>query len=812
MKLKAIKIVPSLIAISVVLLMCFAQALPRLFPDPEHPGHSKADFFQRLKWMTYDWRVRAASLFSQQVASDVGMPGLGFVAISDRSIDALLSGELGVQYGLLWPKDVYGKLIRELKTQGAIAVGIDVIFGELRPDHDKFECKLPDGELLTPDGFFAHYLREAGNVILAASGDQMPPDLFRTNAWTMGDAEAEKDSDGVLRRVKAFQQYPKEWHPAIMERVELLKLDLSAASIGKTRIVIPSTDPTIGDFEVLLKADGSMDMEDLTGEPSPTPQFPFREPRIWNLGIALAAYALKLDLENPEIHPREIILRGPNGVQRTIQTDEHGYFYIDWSIGPKDPKLEAELFEDILRLDYLREKGELDAVIAKARELGENSIQTNRWAGKLVVVGSNATGNNLTDRGATPLAKDSFLVSRYWNIANTILLNRFLQPASNRLEILLIVLLGFLAAMITWELRVNLASLTILLVLVAYVCLSFYLFISIRYWLPLVFPVLAIVLNYIGLVTYRAIFEQQERRHVKQVFSKLVSPDVVNELLSAETLSLGGMRRNLTVFFADVRGFTEFTDVSHANAVEYVRRHNLIGKEAEAHFDKVAAETLSTVNLYLSAISDTILKHKGTLDKYIGDCVMAFWGAPGSNEKHAAYCVRCAIDAQRAIYALNQERAAENKRREQENAQRVAKNEEPLPMLPLLTLGSGINTGPMTVGMMGSMRNIINYTVFGLEVNMASRLEGVSGRGRIIISDNTFLELKKHDPELAATCVALPATTVKGIKQAIKIYEVPWKIAAPATAQPAAPASSTETAKTAAAPAATPTTIEPVKA
>src|SRR4029077_18995374 len=94
-------------------------------------------------------------------------------------------------------------------------------------------------------------------------------------------------------------------------------------------------------------------------------------------------------------------------------------------------------------------------------------------------------------------------------------------------------------------------------------------------------------------------------------------------------------------------------------------------EEAEAYFDMAASETLETVNLYLGAIADTVKKHAGTLDKYIGDCVMAFWGAPVPNEKHALGCVRAAIDAQRALYALNQLRAVENKRREQETPARL---------------------------------------------------------------------------------------------------------------------------------------------
>src|SRR5262249_14922411 len=103
----------------------------------------------------------------------------------------------------------------------------------------------------------------------------------------------------------------------------------------------------------------------------------------------------------------------------------------------------------------------------------------------------------------------------------------------------------------------------------------------------------------------------------------------------------------------------------------------------------------------------------------------------------------------------------------------------PLPLLTLLTLGSGINTGFVTVGLMGSDAHIVNYTVFGREVNLAARLEAFSGRGRIIIGESTFKELLRDDPLLAGTCKELPPATMKGIRMAVKIYEVPWAEAAP---------------------------------
>jgi len=296
-----------------------------------------------------------------------------------------------------------------------------------------------------------------------------------------------------------------------------------------------------------------------------------------------------------------------------------------------------------------------------------------------------------------------------------------------------------------------------------------------RYWVPFILPVgCAALMTHVCMVAYRVVVEHKERQRVKSVFSKVVSPNVVNELLKAEQISLGGARRKATIYFADIRGFTRMTDDIQAQAEAYIREHLLPPAVAEAYLDKQAAELLATVSLYLSLIAETIKRHNGTFDKYIGDCVLAFWGAPIPNDRHALQCVRAAIDAQRAIYDLNLQRAAENKRREQDNVARLAAGQPPYPMLRLLALGSGITTGTVTVGLMGSEENL-NYTVLGREVNLASRLEGVSGRGRIIISDTTYREIQRLDQELACRCIELPPQEIKGFRDAVKIYEVQWR-------------------------------------
>ncbi|MGB7769851.1 MAG: adenylate/guanylate cyclase domain-containing protein [Verrucomicrobiia bacterium] len=751
MHFKPIQRTPALLAVAVLLLVCAVRLL-------------RLDFFERLEWITYDLRMRAALHFPAPVATN-----LAFVAIEDSSIKVVQSGQLGYRFGLYWPRQVYGRLIEELSVEGAKAVAFDVEFGELRPDHPPVQ--MADGSLVDSDDFFALQSRLAGNVILASTPDVIPPDLFATNALALGDITTEKDSDGVLRRVKAFRDY-RHWHPLFQKAASEFNLDLPNAIFAPGKIILPQIGTT-NVVEVPVDAENNFDLTNFIGDQLPA-GMPFKakaftDERVWQMGIVLAAQELNLDLTHAEVDLPDgwITLHGPNGVARVIPVDSRGYFYVDWRLKPNDPRLTSTLIESLLRQN-------------KERLLGQTNGLSDAFRDKLVMVGSAAQGNDFTDRGATPLEKDSLLVGKYWNVANSVITGQFIHRASLKTELALIVLLGALTAFLTWQLRAVTASLAVLLLLAAYVAVGFFVFVKFLCWLPLALPIVgAVLVEHLSLVTYRVAFEEREQRRVKSVFSKIVSPDVVNELLGTKKLSLGGVRRELTVFFADIRGFTSMTDETQERVAEFIRKHQWDTATEEAYFDESAREILNTVNLYLAVVADAVKKHGGTLDKYIGDCVMAFWGAPTPNEQHALACVRAAIDTQRSIHELNQKRLAESPTREAENRVRVSAGLPPLPPLTALQLGTGINTGLVTVGLMGSDAHILNYTVFGREVNVASRLENFSGSGRIIISDTTYKCLRRDDPALAATCLEMFPVTIKGIRTAVRVYEVPWQLPEP---------------------------------
>ncbi|HEX3719001.1 MAG TPA: adenylate/guanylate cyclase domain-containing protein [Verrucomicrobiae bacterium] len=714
--------------------------------------------FERLEWMTYDWRVRLASRHHGAFLDDA--TNLGLVEISDDTIAAVNSGTLGFKYGLYWPKEVYARALHELSSQGAQAVAFDSLFAELRADHPP--VKLPDGTFTSSDDYFARQIKESGNVILGADQDLLPARLFRRSAWHVGNISVRHDSDGVLRHARAYQEY-RVWHPFIEQMANEYGLDLTKTVVESNQITFVRKR---GVERIVFPTDafGQIATTNLAPlRPGIPEKFaPMTPIRVWSMGIVLAAHQLGLDLDHPEFKPGTIILHGTNGVVRKIPVDSNGNFYIDWSLRLNDPRLTEGSLEELLE-GYI--------------ERANGRAVTNRWRGKLIVIGSTATGNDLADVGATALESSTFLVTSHLNVANSVITGRFIRATSLSWNLLLVVLVGSFSAWMTWVVpRPGTGSLLMLAFAILYTAGAFYLFFQFRIAAAIVLPLCcAGIVTHVMVVTHRVRVEQLEKRRVKQLFSRLVSPDVVNEVLTAPTLSLGGVRREVTVYFADVRGFTELTDVTHAQAAEYVQRNKLSAADAEAYYDAQARETLRTISLYLGTIADIVKQRRGLLDKYIGDCVMAFWGAPVANPQHAADAVRAAIDAQQALADLNEKRTAQNKRLEEENIGRVAAGLQPLMLLPLLSLGTGINTGLATVGYMGSETHLLNYTAFGREVNLASRLEGVSGHGRIIIGEATYAALKRDDPKLAAMCLEWPPRMVKGFREAVRIYEVLWR-------------------------------------
>ncbi|MGK7294770.1 MAG: adenylate/guanylate cyclase domain-containing protein [Candidatus Wenzhouxiangella sp. M2_3B_020] len=247
---------------------------------------------------------------------------------------------------------------------------------------------------------------------------------------------------------------------------------------------------------------------------------------------------------------------------------------------------------------------------------------------------------------------------------------------------------------------------------------------------PLEFPVvLARVQTQLALKAandrIRTLVDEVERRNefIRSVFGRYLTDEVAETLLeSPEALAMGGERREVSVLLADLRGFTSFS----------------------AHRDP--QDVMRVVNNFLSKMTEVIIDHGGTIDEFIGDAILALFGAPRALEDHAQRAVACAVAMQQAMEQVNRENLAVG--------------------LPEVAIGIGINTGEVVVGNIGSERRA-KYGVVGHNVNMAARIEGYTSGGQTLISENTR-NICGDALRINAEIRVLP----KGFDQEIPIYDV----------------------------------------
>jgi adenylate cyclase len=255
--------------------------------------------------------------------------------------------------------------------------------------------------------------------------------------------------------------------------------------------------------------------------------------------------------------------------------------------------------------------------------------------------------------------------------------------------------------------------------------LSLRLFIDSDYIVSIVSPMVAVVGGYVASTTYHFVSERRQRLMIKMMFSTYVSPSVVDELIShPEKLRLGGERKELSVLFSDLEGFTTLAETTPPD------------------------ELVGILNEYLTAMTQVIMKNNGTLDKFEGDLIMAFWGAPIPQNDHVFRACMAALQMQSALATIRQEWPLKNK--------------------PALFARIGINTGEMVVGNMGSTEKF-NYTVIGDSVNIASRLEGANKiyKTGIILSESSYNQVR-----VAFRFRELDLLAVKGRTEPIRIYEL----------------------------------------
>ncbi|MEA3506610.1 MAG: adenylate/guanylate cyclase domain-containing protein [Elusimicrobiota bacterium] len=344
----------------------------------------------------------------------------------------------------------------------------------------------------------------------------------------------------------------------------------------------------------------------------------------------------------------------------------------------------------------------------------------NKLKDRIVSLGLTATGTS--DLRPTPFTPLFPMVGVLATGASNIIEENFLEDSPRTLDALLIFLAGLAALVITAKFRAIPSALLNGLFLFLYLGVS-YLFFKNNYVLTTFYPIANVAMIYVGITIHKFTSEEKQKTAIRGMFQRYVSSQVVDVLIEhPDKINLGGERKRLSVFFSDIRGFTSMSE-------------NLMPEEV-----------VSVLNEYLTEMIDIIFKYNGTLDKFMGDAVMAIWGAPADQENHAELALRAAWEMRKALKKLRAKWEKEGKKQ--------------------IVVGMGINTGDVVVGNMGSDQ-FADYTVIGDNVNLAARLEQNAGPGQLIISESTYREVKD-----IAVVNKLEPMKVKGKAKHLSVYEV----------------------------------------
>ena len=457
-----------------------------------------------------------------------------------------------------------------------------------------------------------------------------------------------------------------------------------------------SSAATLGHVYTLPDMDGSQRWEILSlsyGDDC-YPQF----------ALQIARIALRIPM-------KDMILYGGSGIglgNAFISTDLYGRVVINY-------RGKEHSFPYISASDIL--KGKIPADVLKD---------------KVVLIGTSALATY--DQKVTPFSANMPGVEKNANVVENVLLNNFIRKSPGIMELVVIIFTGMLLGFTLPRLKaVPSASLALGFILM-YIALSCYLLIYDNVWLNLLYPVTNMFGIFTAVTVTKFFHEEKKAKEIREMFSSYVSPKIVKELIeNPDRATLSGVRRTVTVLFSDIIGFTSLSEKLRPE------------------------EVVSLLNEYFQEMAHIIFKWDGTLDKFVGDEIMALWGAPLEQPDHAELAVRCALHMSEKLTELQEEWRARGS--------------------DILDVGIGINTGEVLIGNIGAPGKKMDYTAIGDNVNLAARVEKLTRQYgvRLLITDKTVEFIKPlMDKGMFGHLELreLGSVKVKGKENEVKIFAV----------------------------------------
>jgi adenylate cyclase len=628
--------------------------------------------FRTVELKTYDWRL------SQTADPSTARKDIALVEIDEYSLRNLQqhAGRWP------WPRVVHASLIDYLNRGKPKLIVYDVLFAD-----EDLRVGFPYGGDTwsgpESDKALADTIKKAGNVVLLADATFVGE---TTEKQSLPDQGYRLNVPGVLERRVVFP-------PAG-------PLAGSAAALGHNFLSLDPDGPVRHVVPFVRTGDNAM--------PS--------------LGLAAALRAAEIEgaavrIEDKSLHAGDRLVP----LETRIVNIEGGVTEMLWGLihfrGPaflSDMKRRPYPHYSFFDLLYSEEQ------LAAGQK---PDIDPAAFRDKLVFVGVTAAG--LFDVFETPFAGGLMPgIQIHASVADDFLSYRVMRPESRTVRVALIVVFAVIVGLIATWLPAWWAAAAFAAILAAFAFVATQLFAG-GHWINVTQPTLAASLALFGGVGYQYFFEGREKRKMKRLFGQYVSKDVYEQLVANPDLArLGGQRREMTVLFSDIRGFTTVSEKGQPEDI------------------------VKTLNEYFTRMVEIVFVNKGTLDKFVGDMVMALFGAPLDDPKHAEHAVDAALEMIRELNRLNEKWTAEGR--------------------PALDIGIGISTGPMIAGNIGS-EAIMSYTVIGDSVNLGARLESLNKEygTRIIISEATRAALPDR-----YVFRPLGDVVVKGKTKPVAIFEV----------------------------------------
>jgi adenylate cyclase len=607
----------------------------------------------RLEQTSFDFRLKLRG--TRDPGSDIVL-----VAVDEKSLK-----ELG---RWPWSRAEQARLIRTIGADGPTVVGLDIIYAE--PEQSEAYRALQQVNALFESA--ESEVREALSQRLAAADTdrQLAASVRNTRRVVVAFSFLVPDSAAPPLRPPAAVSVPDyvERSAFILVREgrsgEALE-PYEAAELQPPLKLIADEAVGLGHVYTVPDPDGVTRREYLA--------LRFGDEYYPSFALAVARVALGLPQDRMELTLGEDVRLG----ETVIPSDEKGRMLIDY-VGPE------RSFPYISATDVIHQR-----------------VARGTFAGKVVLVGAAALGTY--DQKATPFSANMPAIEKNATVIENILHQRFLAKSlwAWLVDAAVIVLSGLGLGWALPRMGAGAGALLAGAAVAGFAAVTQALFVAWGLWLDFVHPSLTMLAVFLSATVLRSMTHERLAREIRAMFIRYVSPQIVEELIrDPGKAKLGGERRELTMLFSDVVGFTAFSE------------------------NRSAEEVVLQLNEYLGAMTEVVFRWNGTLDKFFGDTIVVFWGAPLDQPDHVELAVKCALHMRQRLSELQAKWKAEGK-------------------VPL-EHGIGINTGMAVVGNIGADGKKMDYTMIGDQVNLAARVEGLTRKFRypILLTEHTAERLK----------------------------------------------------------------------